>query len=60
MLLDYYQRGHELSDGELYRHILHDRWRIFRVRRGDSRVKLCLRKLAIVMMWSVAEIRGRD
>jgi hypothetical protein len=29
IILDYYHRGHELSDGELYRPILHDHWKIF-------------------------------
>jgi hypothetical protein len=29
MILDFYHRGHELSDGELYRNILHDQWKIF-------------------------------
>jgi len=29
LLLNNYHKGHEFSDGELYRPILHDDWRIF-------------------------------
>ena len=29
LILNYYHKGHELSDGELYRDILHDNWRMF-------------------------------
>jgi hypothetical protein len=29
LILKNYHKGHELSDGELYRPILHDQWRIF-------------------------------
>lgn len=29
LLFNFYVKGHELSDGELYRSILHDDWQIF-------------------------------
>jgi hypothetical protein len=29
LILNSYHKGHEISDGELYRPILHDKWRIF-------------------------------
>lgn len=29
LILDCYHRGHELSEGELYRNALHDRWQLF-------------------------------
>ena len=29
LILDFYLKGHELSDGELYRNILHPDWKMF-------------------------------
>ncbi len=36
LILNYYHKGHEISDGELYRSILHDNWQIFWINQDDK------------------------
>jgi hypothetical protein len=39
LIINNYLRGHEISDGELYRPILHDNWRIFWINQ-DKKIEL--------------------
>jgi len=36
LILNYYHKGHELSDGEMYRSILHPNWHIFWINQNSK------------------------
>ena len=36
LILDFYLKGHELSEGELYRNILHPEWKMYWLNQNDQ------------------------
>lgn len=56
IIFDHYHKGHDVSDGELYRDILHDQWKLFFV---DADGKLSATDKETYISWYKPEKRDR-